>query len=131
MNEHIRDLVRYRLEQAANAHEEARILLDQHKTMGAMNRVYYAMFYAAVALLASRGLASSKHSGVIGLFHREFVKTGLFPSELAGYIDDAFDQRNESDYVAFAEMSEPEITDLLGNAERFVDRVNEVLREAE
>jgi hypothetical protein len=39
MNEHVRELVRYRSEQAANALEEARILLGQHKTMGAMNRV--------------------------------------------------------------------------------------------
>jgi uncharacterized protein (UPF0332 family) len=127
MNEDVRTLVRYRLEQAQDALEEARILLAQHRPRGAMNRVYYAMFYAVVALLASRGLASRKHTGVISLFHQQFVKPGLFPADLAGYVDDAFDQRNESDYVDFAVMAESEVADLLANADRFVDRAREIL----
>ena len=127
MNEDVRTLVRYRLEQAQDALEEAGILLAQHKPRGAMNRVYYAMFYAVVALLASKGLTSRKHTGAISLFHQQFVKTGLFPADLAGFVDDAFDQRNESDYVDFAAMAETEVADLLANAGRFVGKARELL----
>lgn len=49
----------------------------------AVNRSYYAMFYAASALLASEGLARSKHSGVISAFGEHFVKTGLIQVEYA------------------------------------------------
>ncbi|NJN63373.1 MAG: hypothetical protein HC795_19310 [Coleofasciculaceae cyanobacterium RL_1_1] len=37
------------------------------------------MFYALLGLLATKGLGTSKHSGVISLFDREFVRTGIFP----------------------------------------------------
>lgn len=72
-------LVRYRLEQAVETLREASLLLDQSAWRGAQNRAYYAMFYAVLALLATRQLGSSKHSGVLGLFDREFVKPGLLP----------------------------------------------------
>ncbi|MDL1958216.1 MAG: hypothetical protein LWX01_06745 [Deltaproteobacteria bacterium] len=34
------------------------------------------------APLKSIGQTYSKHSGVIAAFHREFIKTGIFPPEL-------------------------------------------------
>lgn len=43
----------------------------------AISRAYYAMFYAASALLASKGLSRSKHSGVHSAFGEQFVKAGL------------------------------------------------------
>jgi uncharacterized protein (UPF0332 family) len=38
-----------------------------------MNRLYYAMFYAVLALLQEKEMGTSKHSGAIALFDREFV----------------------------------------------------------
>ena len=46
---------------------------------GAANRIYYACFYATVALLLTRNLSSLKHSGVMALFNRHFVRGGLCP----------------------------------------------------
>lgn len=48
-----------------------------------MNRLYYAMFYAVLALLQEKEMGTSKHSGAIALFDREYVKTGLFPKEMS------------------------------------------------
>ena len=64
-------LLRYRLEQAHETLREAEILLAQAAFRGAVNRAYYAMFYVILALLATRGLGTSKHSGVLALFDRE------------------------------------------------------------
>lgn len=63
INEDLRALIDYRMEEAHDALEEATILLHSQKARGALNRVYYAMFYAVLALLASRQLSASKHSG--------------------------------------------------------------------
>ena len=49
----------------------------------AVTRAYYAMFYAASALLVSEGIARSKHSGVHAAFGQHFVKTGLIETEYA------------------------------------------------
>jgi uncharacterized protein (UPF0332 family) len=47
----------------------------------AVNRAYYAIFYAANALLATQGLSRSKHSGVIAAFRQHFVKPGQIEDE--------------------------------------------------
>ena len=74
--EQLRDLVRYRLEQApVEALTEA--ARDAGAFRGAINRAYYAMFYALLGLPATRQLGASKHSGAIALFDREFVRTGI------------------------------------------------------
>jgi len=75
MKEEIKALIEYRLQEAKESREEAEILLENGKNRGALNRVYYSMFYATLALLSTKQLSASKHSGVISLFHREFVKT--------------------------------------------------------
>ena len=82
IDERLRELVRLRMQQAAETLQEARILLAEQAHRGAVNRAYYAMFYAMLAVLATKGLGSSKHSGAISLFDREFVKPGDFPKQL-------------------------------------------------
>jgi len=47
--------VRFRLDRAAGTLKEARTLFDSEQMFGAVNRIYYAMFYAVSALAFSRG----------------------------------------------------------------------------
>ena len=81
--EQLEDLLFYRIEQARETLREAEILLNESALRGAINRAYYAMFYALLALLATKQLGTSKHSGALALFDREFVKAGVFPRELS------------------------------------------------
>lgn len=99
-------LVRYRLKEADETLREARLLLDQSAFRGCINRSYYAMFYALLGLLATKGLGTSKHSGLISLFDREFVKTGIFSKDLSKSLHRAFDERQANDY---GEMLEPDL----------------------
>jgi len=94
--------IRYRLDRAREALDDAGFLLQSGRLTAASNRVYYAMFYAASALLATRDLSSSRHSGVIALFNDNFVKTGLFPRELARRFGRAFEARMDTDYRVLA-----------------------------
>ncbi len=128
MNQPERDLVAYRLARARETLTDAQLLLDQRRLSAAANRIYYAMFYAATALLVTKGLSSSRHSGVIGLFRREFVRTGLFPIELAQHLDEAFAERLESDYGDYVQFESADLEDLLAAARRFVDKAEEVAR---
>ena len=123
MNEEVRALIDYRMEEARDSLEEATILLQRQKARGALNRVYYAMFYAVLALLASRQLSASKHSGAIALFHREFVKTGVIPVEVAKFLDITFDLRNKSDYRDFVEPELKRVEELREAAAHFIATV--------
>ena len=70
MKKEIRALVIYRLNRADESLEEALILLERNHINTFVNRLYYACFYTVTALLLSKGLSSSKHSGVRALFHQ-------------------------------------------------------------
>ena len=50
----------------------------------AVSRAYYAMFYAATALLGSQGLWRSKHQGLIAAFGEHF-ETGLDRTQIRAY----------------------------------------------
>jgi len=77
--EETKELIAARLAQAREALEDAKFLSNaQRSPQSIINRSYYAMFYAALALLQKIGKAPSKHAGVISLFDTEFVIKGTF-----------------------------------------------------
>jgi uncharacterized protein (UPF0332 family) len=49
----------------------------------AINRAYYAAFYAVLALLQALGKTPRKHRGVLTLFDTECVRTGRLPKDLS------------------------------------------------
>jgi len=99
MKKEIRTLVIYRLNRADESLEEALILFEKDHINTFVNRLYYACFYAVTALLLSKGLSSSKHSGVRALFHQNFVKNELINKEMGKFYDKLFDTRQKGDYA--------------------------------
>jgi len=87
------DLIKYRLEKSKETLQDARVLFEKASLSSAVNRIYYAMFYAVSGLLLSNDLSSSKHSGVRSLFNKEFVNKGLFDKELGKFYSKIFEER--------------------------------------
>ncbi|MGC1305671.1 MAG: HEPN domain-containing protein [Phormidesmis sp.] len=123
MSDQLHLLVKYRLAEAQETLREAKLLLGCSAFRGSINRSYYAMFYALLGLLATRGLGTSKHSGVISLFDREFVRTGVFSKELSRSLRRAFDERQANDYGEMLEPDQALSTELLERAQVFVDEI--------
>jgi uncharacterized protein (UPF0332 family) len=131
VTEDVARLVAYRLDQARQTLEAGRELLSKGHFRDAINRAYYAMFYAALGLLAARQLGSSKHAGVLSLFSRHFVNSGEFPAATAVYLRQAFDLRQKFDYREFAEPDRDQAegvvqhaADFLADAERTWERID-------
>ena len=118
--EQLRDLVRYRMEQASETLAEAVLLRDAGACRGAVNRAYYAMFYALLGLLASRQLGTSKHSGAIAMFDREFVRTGTFPPGFSQALHRAFRRRQLHDYGEVVRADIDAANESIADAEGFV-----------
>lgn len=116
------------MEQAHETLRESEILLAEAALRGAVNRAYYAMFYALLALLATRQLGTSKHSGAISLFDREFVKTGLFPRELSRALHLAFDRRQKHDYGEMIPLTQEIAEETLHDARMFALAIETHLR---
>lgn len=96
----------------------------------ATSRAYYAMFYATNALLASKGISRSKHSGVHSAFGEYFVKAGLIETEYAKTLGHAFDSRLDSDYDMTFTAERTLAEEVLRDAQRFVERAERYLRQA-
>ena len=109
MTKELNDLIQYRIARAKESLEEAEILLDASHNNACVNRLYYACFYAVLALLSSYNLSSSKHSGIRSLFNRNFVKTNIFPKETAIIYNSLFERRQEGDYEEFVTFQEIDV----------------------
>lgn len=123
-----RELAQYRMERAAATLEDARKLLSQNGSPASIvNRAYYSMFYAALALLATVGQQTSKHQGVLALFDQYFIKTKILPKEMGRFLHKAFDMRQTGDYEEEAELTKQDAKELLKFAEEFIRTAEEKL----
>jgi len=121
------DRIAHFMEKAGKSLEMARMIQKEGQPDFSVSRAYYAMFYAAEALLLSRGMHFSKHSSVIGAFNKEFVRTGLFPGEMTRTLQKAFDFRMQGDYSI--EPVPPETAEaVIEGASRFVESVKGFLK---
>ena len=121
------DLVTYRMQRAYAALVDAQVLAQADRWDACVNRLYYSCFYAVSALLASDKLVASKHSGVRGLFNREYVKTGLVSKDLARLYNDLFERRQEADYLDFLTFDQAQVEPLLPAVEAFVNQIAQLL----
>lgn len=78
----LNELAGYRIERAKEmfAAAEGNLKIGQYKT--ALNRSYYAIFHAMRAANILKGFDSSKHSGVIAFFNKEYLKEGILDRKL-------------------------------------------------
>jgi uncharacterized protein (UPF0332 family) len=125
--EQVVKLIRYRIQQAQQALQEAEVLYHASLFLGSINRAYYAMFYAIQALIVLQNEVTSKHSGAIAFFDRELIKTGIFPKNLSRSLHLAFDRRQMNDYGEVSKFSQPDVEAALTEAKEFVEAVKEYL----
>lgn len=121
-------LAKYRLEQAKESIDEAEYLYSGNKSSrSVMNRIYYAMYYAVLALIIFEKFISSKHSGVLSFFNKNFIKEGVFPIEMGRWINKAFELRQTGDYREYVQLARDQVEPYIGFAKSFVKEVEEFL----
>jgi uncharacterized protein (UPF0332 family) len=84
---------------AEQALSTAQVNLDMGDSRATVNRAYYAIFYAASAMLLTKGLERRRHSGVISAFREHFVKPGLIEVEYSSFYGEAPVIREDADYA--------------------------------
>ena len=127
MREETRALIRYRMERAEETLEEAALMLEKGHANTAVNRLYYACFYAVNALLLTRELSSARHSGVRTLFHEYFIKSSEVSPSLGMFYDLLFDNRQKGDYADFVRFRVDDVQPWLDQAKHFVATLNRLV----
>jgi len=114
------------------AHEElrsAKLNLENDFYSACASRTYYAVFYAATALLKTKDLSFSKHSAVLSAFRQHFVKTGEFSVEESDFYKTAFETRQIGDYERQTRFEPDILRKNLDRAREFVEEVEKWLRQ--
>ena len=128
--ERSQELAKRERESADEALSDAKHLTEESRLKAAANRAYYSMFHAAQAALAAFNLNVPKtHAGTINQFGEHLVNTGRVDRRLGRYITKASDLRLDSDYDAFATIEQPQVSEMVQNAEAFVAEVKRLLEE--
>jgi uncharacterized protein (UPF0332 family) len=91
----------YRNQKMANAKatiNEISNLLKFEYLNNAVNRLYYASFYAVHALLSTVDIFPKSHKGVLQMFSLHFIKTGLISKAYGDFYSQLFQDRLLADY---------------------------------
>ena len=122
-------LSRYRQERARETLAEIPYLQEQGFYNTAVNRLYYACYYAAMALLTRHHIASGTHAGVKTMLGLHFVSKGLITKESGRTFSNLFDSRQSSDYDDFVYFTAEDVAELYPKAQRFIEEVDSLLKE--
>jgi uncharacterized protein (UPF0332 family) len=128
MNQQDREeLIRYRISKAKETLKEVYVHIDNGLWNTAVNRLYYACYYAVSALLADKMINTKSHKGVRQMFGLHYGKTGIIDKNLAKFFTDLYDLRQTGDYDDFIDFTKDDIIDLLKPANEFISQAEEIL----
>ena len=118
-------IVTYRLENAQKTLGEIENLVALKYFNTAANRMYYACYYAASALLIANGITTKSHDGVKQMFGLHFIKTGVLPMHLSGTYSNLFKRRLSGDYDDMFDNTLESVSELYPKAQEFIAVVKE------
>ncbi|MCD8394648.1 MAG: HEPN domain-containing protein [Bacteroidales bacterium] len=99
-------LIQWRLEKADNLMIVSRSLMDMEQYNSAMNRVYYAVFSAACALLLSHKIGPQTHNGVYQMLSLHFVREGKIDKVHLSHYSQILSARQKADYDDYVEYDQ-------------------------
>ena len=111
------------IQRSKDALEVAATMITHQYWSDAVSKAYYAMFYAANAIILTKGISASKHSAVISIFGEQFARTNVIDRRFHREFIDAFDNRQTADYSPRVLITPEDARNRLKAANEFVDAV--------
>lgn len=105
----------------------SRALIGLQDVESSVSRSYYAMFYAARAALAERGITARTHAGVVSEFGRVFVKPGDVEKRFLTALGRALNARLLAEYDEDLTFSETQAEQIRVSAVAFVAEIRRCL----
>ena len=122
-------LVDYRLERAYSTLQEAAVMREKEFYNAAVNRLYYACYYATEALLLKHKIEAKSHAGVKAMLGLHFVSKGLVPISIGKILSTLYEKRQSGDYDDFIYCDKEMTDDLTIQAQTFIDHIGELVKE--
>ena len=120
-------LVNNKVSRSRETWKETEGIIESGYWYAAANRMYYACYYMASALLLKDGYSARTHSGIIVLFGQHYVKTGIVPSELGKFYSQLFELRQSGDYDDWKVVTSADVLPLVPLANKFLDTIESII----
>jgi uncharacterized protein (UPF0332 family) len=129
-NEERNEYVKYRIESAHKTFDAAKVLAENGFWNSAVNRLYYALFYAVNALLVLNEIQTKSHSATKSQFSLFFVKTGKFDKKYGRLLSELFDWRQKGDYENVFDYDNESVKPLFEPVSEMIDLIEEEINNA-
>ena len=120
-------IVRLRLQKAKETLQDTKCVAELNLWRVAANRLYYACYYAASALLINNGHSPRTHSGIITLLGLHFVSKGLISEEQGYFYSTLFKLRHTGDYDDRAKIDTEDVLPNIPLAEDFIAMIEKLI----
>lgn len=121
------DLINYRIARAKDTYDDALILAEREKWNSAINRLYYATFYAVMALLLDSDLKPTTHNGAKSNFSDYFIKTGKIDSKYGKMYSQLFIWRQKGDYDDLFDFDKDKVMPYLEPVNDFISQIENLI----
>ena len=119
--------IRIWMDKAVESLASAELELKEGHINFAVNRLYYAYFYAVTALLLRDGKQFTKHSAVRSEFNRTYIKTNKVDTKWNKFYQKLFEDRQESDYMPTATFEAEDVSLSIQQAHEFIDLIRNLI----
>lgn len=126
-NDNLNELIKYRISRAKETLAEVDNLIKLEYFNTAVNRIYYACYYAVTALLLKKKLSTKTHDGVRQMFGLHFIKSGLIMKEHGKYFSDLYDRRQTGDYDDFVVFKKETVEELYKQGHKFISTIERLI----
>lgn len=121
------DLIKYRLKKGRDTLFEAKEIAKAGFTEACINRLYYACYYTATAILFQNNINPKTHAGVRQMLGLHFVETGKITKESGSFYSDLFVSRQAVDYEDFFVIDKNAVPDLIEGTEKFISDIEKII----
>lgn len=122
-------IVAYRLDKSKETLEEGKTVGKIGYWSLAANRLYYAAYYACIALLIDRGIEASTHKGTIRMIGYTFVKDNILRPEDSQLLGRLFSMRQTGDYEDLFDWTEDDVYPLIPKVAELINRIERIIQE--
>jgi|SRR5690554_4518719 uncharacterized protein (UPF0332 family) len=123
------DLIRYRLSRSKDTFIDARILADKERWNSAINRLYYAAYYAVIALLLKYNLKPTTHNGAKTVFSEHFIKKEIIPKEFGKLYSQLFTWRQKGDYDDLYDFNKENVLPYFEPVQKLIEIIESKINE--
>lgn len=122
------DLCIYRMRNAVDTLDTAKLCMEHQRYKDTINRCYYAAFYAIKAVLALEEIDFRRHKDAVAYFNQNYVATNIFQREIGKQLGRMKRKREASDYDDFYVASYTEALEQYKAAEMIVKNIKGFLK---